>query len=251
MITEILTSLGLTPEQVEIYESLLTNGFQTAAQLGKSTKVQRTYVYPVAKELVVKGLVAMDKKGRTTVFIPQSPDHLLTQAEEVKTKAIQAQKALEGILPSLKSKYQAIETKPVVTYYEGVEGIKKVYLDTIKEKQPILALVETSKVEQEIYNWVTKDYLKLRVENQIPVQAIVASGPKTAAYVGRDEKELRETKIIPSDKYPFEHEINIYGSKVAILNHRRGSPLIGIIIDNPVIAKTFRSWFALTWESLK
>lgn len=250
MIEEILTSLGLTPEQVDIYQSLLTNGSQTATKLAKTTKVQRTYIYRVAQELVAKGLVAMDKKDRTTVFVPQSPDHLLTQAEEVKTKAIQAQTALEGILPSLKTKYQAIEAKPTVTYYEGVEGIKKVYMDTIKEGKPILAMVETSKVEPDIYEWITKEYVKLRVEAKIPVKAIVASGQKTQSYERQNDAELRETKRIDSEKFPFEHEINIYGTKLAIINHRKGTTLMGIIIDNPVVAKTFKSWFELTWLNL-
>lgn len=248
--TDILTSLGLTPEQVDIYESLLTHGPQSAGSLAKTTHVQRTYIYRVAGELVTKGLVAMDKKGKTSLYIPQSPDHLLTQAEELKSKATQAQKALEGILPSLKTKYQAIEAKPVITYYEGIEGIKKVYLDTIKEGKPILALVETSKADPEIYDWVTAEYVKLRISANISVRAIVATGSKTEEYTLRDKTELRETKTVNSERFPFEHEINIYGNKVAIINHRKGTQLIGIIMDNPVIAKTFRSWFELTWSGI-
>ncbi|RJR28546.1 hypothetical protein C4564_04900 [Candidatus Microgenomates bacterium] len=246
-----LIKIGLSPEEVELYLSLLEKGAQSAAQLASSTSVKRTYVYRVASSLANKGLVTEAKHGRATVFEPNSPDHLLSLAEAKKIEAEQAQTSLEGVLSSLASKYRAIEAKPVVTYFEGPEGVKKVYRDTLTENGTILALVQTSKVDNEIYEWVTTKYAKNRIKAGIPVRAVVASGQKTKEYIGKNEAELRETKVIQNDKYPFEHEINIYGDKIAIINHRSGTKLMGIIIDNEIIAKTFRSWFEITWDQTK
>ena len=251
MIQEILTNLGLTSEEADIYQSLLNNGSQSASELDKTSKVKRTYVYRICQELAKKNLVTIEKKGQTTRFIPQSPDFLLTQAQEQKVKAEQAQQALETILVQLKSKFNRVEAKPTISYFEGIDGVKKVYLDTIKTNKPILALVETSKVDEKVYRWITTDYVRLRVIEKIPVKSIVASGPKTPIYTKLDKHELRETRIILSRQFPFENEINIYGDKIAIINHRRGSKLLGIIIDNPFIASTFRSWFMVTWKKLQ
>ncbi len=249
MYEDILTSLGLTDEQTQIYLSLLSRGPQTVSDLTKSTKVQRTYIYRIAEELIGKGLVAIEGKAKKTTFTPLSPDHLLRQAEDAKTKAERAHLALEGILPRLKEKYALIDQRPVVTYYEGIEGIKKVYMDTIQEGKEILAIVETSKVDKDIYKWVTTEYVEHRVKARIPVRAIVASGSKTEEYIKKNEAELRETVIVESNKFPFENEINIYGQKIALINHRIGTQLIGIIIDNSSIARTYRSWFELTWQT--
>ena len=251
MITEILTSIGLTPEQADLYASLLEHGAQTAGKLSKTTKIQRTYVYPVVRELVKKGLVAMEKKGRTTTFIPQSPERLLTQAEDVKTHAAQAYAALEGILPGLKTTYQAIEAKPTITYHEGVEGIKKIYMDTIKDEKTIYALVEPSTIDPDIHHWLMSQYVQLRKDHHIEAKVIVATGPQTQGFIRRDKAELRDTRVVSGKSYPFQHEINIYGTKVAIINHKKGTPFIGIIIDNPIIAATFRAWFDLTWDRVK
>lgn len=251
MIAEILTSIGLTPEQAELYTSLLDHGAQTAGKLSKTTKIQRTYVYPVARELVKKGLITMERKGRTTTFIPQPPERLLSQAEDVKIHAAQAYAALEGLLPSLKTKYSAAESKPVVSYFEGIEGIKKVYMDTIKEGKTIYALVEPSKIDRTIHEWLMSQYVKLRKDHHIEAKVIVATGPQTQVFIRRDEAELRDTRVVSGKSYPFQHEINIYGTKVAIINHKKGTPCIGIIIDNPVIAATFRAWFDLTWDRIK
>ncbi len=250
MTNQILVNTGLSPDQSEIYLSLIEHGSQTAISLAKTTKVKRTYVYKICQELARQNLIAIEQKGRTTFFNPLSPNIILNKLSEKKSQIESAEIGLQNLLPSLLSKFRLIDKKPVITYYEGIEGIKKVYLDTLSENKPILALVETSKVHPEIYQWVTTVYAPNRVKQQMSVKAIVTTGSKTKIYTNLDKAQLRETKIINSKDFPFEHEINLYGNKIAIINHNKNGPLIGIIIDNSQIATTFRSWFNLTWSKL-
>lgn len=248
---ETLQQIGLSPEETEIYLTLLNKGSLSAAQIGSFTKVKRTYVYKIVEGLMQKGLVSQNKESRTTVFAPNSPDHLLTLANKKKEQAENAHNQLEAYLGNLRVLFGAVDSKPTVQYFEGIEGIKKVYLDTLKHSGPLLALVETSSVHPEIYNWVTEKYVYKRVEAGIEVKAIVSTGEKTENYVEKNKEELRETKVIPSRQYPFKHELNIYGDKVAILNHNKDSELLGIIIENKLIAETFKAWFELTWGGIK
>lgn len=243
-------NLGLTPDQSSIYLALLDSGPQTAIALARLTGIKRTYIYHLCKELEKENLLRLTQKGRTTFFQAQPPDLLLTKAQEKKAQAETSLIALESLLPDLQAKYRLNDIKPTISYYEGIEGIKHVYLDTLKSPTPILALVETSSVDKDIYNWVTQVYAPERVKQKIPVQTIVESGNKTATYVKKNTTELRETKTILSSKFPVEHEINIYGEKIALINHKAGSKLMAIIIDNKDIADTFRSWFKLTWSLL-
>lgn len=247
---DLLLSLNLSAEQTGIYLSLLHHGAQSASQLARSTKVKRTYIYTVCKELAKLGLVKTVLTGKTSIFVPNSPDILLTLSDQIQLQAKAAKTNLENILPDLSSLFRLTESKPIITYYEGLEGVKKTYLDTIKTGQPLLSIVETSKVDQKVYDWVTTDYVKARIKANIPVRAIVASGEKTETYTSLDEKELRQSRIVPSQNFPFENEIVIYGEKVAIVKHKAGTKLIGIIIDNVEIAATFRSWFELTWKTI-
>lgn len=46
-----LINAGLSPEQADIYLSLLDHGPQTAISLAETTKVKRTYVYKICQEL--------------------------------------------------------------------------------------------------------------------------------------------------------------------------------------------------------
>lgn len=245
-----LQNLGLSADQTAIYLTLLSSGPQSAISLAKLSGIKRTYIYHLCKELEKEGHIKLAQKGRTTYFSAQSPDLLLAKAQEKKALAETALLTLQSILPELQSKYRLTDTKPVVSYFEGLEGIKKVYLDTLTATTPILALVETSSVEPEIYQWVTKEYVKERIKKGINVQAIVETGDKTSSYIAKNEAELRESKTVPATKHPFEHEINIYDDKVALINHRAGTKLLGIIIDNKDVATTFRSWFELTWRNI-
>lgn len=250
MVTEVLNSLGLSIEESEIYSTLLDKGQLSASEIAKNSKVKRTYVYAVCKSLIKKGLIQQLTEKNITKFAPLSPDHLMDLAERQKQEALKASQTLEGILPTLKNKFGTIESKPVITYYEGVEGIKKIYKDTLNDRNEMHSLVETSSVNEDVYKWLTSEYVKERVKRNIKVKAIVASGQNTKIYTSLDKNELRETKVINRDKFPFENEINIYGNKVAIVSYKKNSKLLGIIIDNPLLAKTFKSWFKLTWSSI-
>lgn len=251
MMTDILTSLGLTPEQVDIYESLLTHGPQTAGSLAKTTQVQRTYIYRVAGELVTKGLVAIDKKGKTSLYIPQSPDHLLTQAEEMKSKATQAQKALEGILPSLKTKYQAIETRPLITYYEGIEGLNKIFQDIYAPKsEPVYGCVDLEKAQGAVDDKIMAELIPLRIRNNVKAMTLLAESEKAEDVHKKDGESLRESVLLDKKDYPMPAEIDVYEDKIAMLSYHKGE-FVGALIQNRDIATSLKSIFRLAFEAKK
>ena len=134
MLTDILTGLGLTNEEATLYQALLDHGTQSAAALSKSSGIQRTYIYKIGKALSDRHLITMQRVKATTLFSPLSPDNLMIQAENQKQQASQAESALESLLPDLRTKYQSNEAKPTVTFFEGKEGIKKIFQDIYAPK---------------------------------------------------------------------------------------------------------------------
>jgi len=81
-------------------------------------------------------------------------------------------------------------------------------------------------------------------------RTIINSGSWTEGYVTEDPKELRESRNVTQEDFGFQNEVNIYGDKVAIINSTKDEKLIGILINNPLIAATLRGWFELTWSKL-
>lgn len=246
MLIDTLKNIGLTSEQADIYLSLLSHGAQSAGQLAKSTKVQRTYIYKICQELIKKGLISQKKKARGTTFTPLSPDYLLSIAQEQKAKILEAQTSLEEVLPQLKDKFTSIEDKPIVKVFEGEDGIKKANLLVLAEKKEILTyLVINKEIDKKLADF-WKKYYDIRIRDKIFVRAITPNTPEGIEYKNNDSKQLRITRLIPSDQFEFTIEKNIVGNKVAFFSIQ-GNKLVSTIIENKAIADTEKAIFELVW----
>lgn len=242
-----LINAGLTPEQADIYLSLLDHGPQTAISLAKTTKVKRTYVYKICQELAHQNLVNIEQHGRTTTFSPTSPIAIQSQIDAKKNQINSAQLIFDNILPSLESKYRLIETKPTITYYEGVHGFKKIYSEIIKDKNDVLlfrsVFDDKNKETQDIINKALENQVRLKIHTQT-ITPIVSDTKKT--YLNLDKKRLVNRHITRNPKFLLNSQIIIFGDKVAITSFKE--KITSTIIDNKDISQTFRQIFYLLWD---
>lgn len=246
-----LEQFGLTAKEARIYEILLKLGESPAGAIIKETGFKRATVYKSLYSLEDKSLVNQKKTGTKILFKPASPTQLTALAEAQMRSLERARSDLQAILPDLKSEYILSVERPVVSTFEGVEGLKQIYLDTIREGKPIYAALTTHEVDPKLYTWLLRSYTKKRVEAKIFAYVLVSSEGEFHKYVKRDAKEMRETRVVSAETYPFEHEINIFGDKVAFIDFRKSGSLIGIIIHHPRIAKTMMAIWNIAWDSLK
>ena len=63
-----------------------------------------------------------------------------------------------------------------------------------------------------------------------------------------DKAEMRETALVPPDKYYFSPEINVYDNKVMIASWREK---LGIIIESSEIADAMKKIYELAWAEAK
>ncbi len=240
-----LTSLDLTPKEISLYELMLTLGESPAGIIISKSGLKRATAYKLLYSLIDKKLASQTKVKKKIHFRP-APPNTLSQLFNARQKELSdAKSSLDALISDLNSSYLLSVEKPIVTTFEGVSGLKKIYLDTLKEGKTIYALLQTGEVNPELFEWLTKDYVKRRVKSNIKAHVIVAIGDWSEEYSKRNQKESRDTVLVPSIKFPFEHEINIYGNKVAIIQGKKNELPIGIIIQHPIIARTFKAWFDL------
>ena len=248
MIETVLTNLGLSSEEIDVYRSLLEHGPQTAAQLGKTTKVKRTYVYRVVSGIVAKGLVTQTKKDRAILFSPNSPDLLLDLAQTKKQVLEQTQETLENILPSLKEKYRLVESKPVITYFEGVEGIKKVFKNIYRPKQePVYGCVDLEKADEAVPGYIINTLIPLRIKNKVFAKSLIAKSAQAESVARQDQETLRESILLEKKTHPLPAEIDVYEDKIALLSFAKGQ-FVGVLIQNQDIATSLKSIFKLAFE---
>lgn len=243
-----LETLGLSQKESQIYELLLKLGETPAGVIIKNTGLKRATTYKVLASLEKHGLVTHKEIEKIIRFKPEPPTQLTALAENQYQNLERAKEMLKTVLPGLSSAYLFSVEKPVVSIFEGVEGLKDIYEDTLREKKTISALLTTAEIEPEMYSYLTRSYAPKRAKAGIKAKVILASGKKAGEYEKKNKKELRETRVVSSQKFPFKLEVDIYGDKIAFINYKKEETLMGIIIKNPLIAQTAQAWFNLAWQ---
>lgn len=245
-----LQEIGITETEAKLYELLLKLGEVPITTLIRESKMKRPTVYKAVHSLTSKDLVHQRDIRKKLHVRPESPSKLQEIADRKYKEIEQTKASLTALLPGLALSYANSTDKPVVRVYEGLEGLKEIYLDTIKENQPVSAILQASIVEPELYDWLNNVYVKKRLKAKMHAKVIMDSGSASKDYIEKSKNSYRTVKVVDQKRFPFQHEVDIYGDKVAFIHYRKDEPLIGIIIHHPQITKTMRAWFDLTWESL-
>jgi sugar-specific transcriptional regulator TrmB len=196
-----LTQFGLNEKQAIIYLAMLELGASSAIQLAKKTGILRTTVYDVLIELEKKGLLSQTKKGKKRLFFAADPENLEKILEEKKDR-------LQELMPALKSLMNTSGTKPVIRYYEGLEGIKEVYRDTLKYRGELVAYV-TENIITRLGKDFSDEYKAKRVKSQITLRVIGPDTEEIKEYKKTDQKDLKESQLVPKEGFPFIIEMNI------------------------------------------
>ena len=140
-----------------------------------------------------------------------------------------------------------VSGRPKVRFYEGVNGLKDVYEDTLTSHEEILAYANVDQMHQTLTGYFPK-YYERRTEKNISIRAIIPNSPVGRNRASEDKKEKRETELVPIEKYNFSPEINIYDNKVMIASWREK---LGIIIESAEIADAMKKIYELAWLGAK
>lgn len=236
-----LVKSGLSPKEATVYLANFELGEATASRISQKSGIKRPTTYIELDSLIKKGLVSQSNKKNLKYYTAQSPKVILAILEENK-------KELEKNMTSLLSLGTAIDKKPSVRYFEGEDGIKEAYRDTLATPN------------QEIQSWFSassslgsesfqeKYYIPERQKKNIWIRAILPNSPELKPYLAKNNEQLRKSRLIDPAKYNLENEIILYSkNKTAILNY---GDRLGVIIESPKIHDSIKQIFEIMWEIL-
>lgn len=235
----LLKSLNLTDDQAAVYVAALELGQTTMLGLAKKSGVNRTKIYRFIDELKNRQLMTETRKRKRNLYSGVHPEQLVEITKETTRE-------LENALPELLAIYNRSRTKPKVTFYEDVEGMKEVYADTLKERKEIVGWSDYEYSFKVMRNYLTH-YPEERVKRNIFYKVIARENPESRRLQKIGLKELREVRITPSGDQ--QTELYVYGNKVAHLSFR-SNPVFAVIIEDPAIASTMRQIWKEAWSKL-
>ena len=125
--------LDLSPAERTAYEALITNGPMTPPQLGKLANLTRVNAYAALRGLAQKGLAQEKTVNKKRVYTPEPPTKLAGLAQAKAEQARAGQKAIEALIPSLMNQFSLISDRPGISHYEGLDGIIKIYEDSLRQ----------------------------------------------------------------------------------------------------------------------
>lgn len=243
---EILLKGGLSENEAKIYLALLELGKGTVSEITRKASLNRTTGYDVLDGLVAKGLASVSGKEPKQEYLAESPDRIEMLLEKKKKEGEENFKEIKNLIPELKSMHN-VAGRPKVRFYEGTSGLVEVYEDTLTSHETIRAYATVDDMHKALPNYFPAYYHR-RAGRGIAIRAIIPSTEIGKERAGHNKEEMRETALIPPDKYYFSPEINIYDDKVMIASHREK---LGIIIQSAEIADAMKIIHDLAWAEAK
>lgn len=234
---DILLNSGFQEKEARLYIAGIELGEDTIQQIAKYAGIKRPTAYDILENLEKRGLFSLSVKGKKKYYLAEDPENIL---RILKSREQEFSRAM----PDLKMLLTAGDKKPRVRFFEGVEGLKAVYWDSLTSKKTLLVYGSIDDMYEAMSKEFVKEYVEERVKRGLDVRGLIPATVAGQEYIKRDKEELRHLILVPKDRFYFSNEITIYNDKISILSFPER---IGVIIESKKIAETQRSIFELAW----
>lgn len=241
-----LKSIGLEEKEARVYLAALELGPTNIQNLTRKSGVKRSTVAEMVKNLKSMNLLSETVKGKRKVFIAASPENL---KKSIKAK----EQLLNEILPELRSINNVGAVKPKIMFFEGKDGIREIYKDTLSVKNKTTLWI--SPIQSMLDN-IGEDFLNKYVEERtrlgIWVKSVYVTSQKVADYKYLKpetfEKTLRKIRFTP-EEISIANTMCIYDDKVAIMSSQKES--FGFVVESRDYANMMSVYHNLLWEISK
>jgi sugar-specific transcriptional regulator TrmB len=248
MFEKYLQEIGLSDKESAVYLALLSVDNDSVVDLSKKTKINRTTIYPVLESLAKKGLISEVKVDKKIRFQAEPPERLVTFVERQKILFEEKAERVKDIVPQLKSVQRESGQKPVISYYDGKEGVLSAMNEYFGDNSGGTAYFVYSKdlVDEIFTSSEVAHAKKNRINYKIESKAIYT---KENGEIVKKEGEMSDRIRVDSKKYPIKCDIGIYRDHVRI--HTLGNRISAIYIESKDVAESLASLFKLAFDNLK
>lgn len=241
-----LQQLGLSDKEAATYLAILKLENASPHQIAAEAAIERTTVYKILEELAIKGLVAKSIKGTRLVYSAESPENLKQMVER-------QNHLVEKIFPTLLAFQGKNKKRPNIRYYDNIEGIKKVLIDSLNSTEKVRR--DFASVES-IVDFLGQTFIDHQIEQRVAKGIEVRSLRSIASKESVDEKDwslrasnkdvLREARYL-NEKFIFEQVIIIYDQTVSIFSSKKES--FALQIDSRELSQAMKVLFDIAWHS--
>lgn len=245
MITNLLKIFDLNEKERNVFMQVLQLGGQPASQIARLMEIPRNTARDILDKLAKKGLLSCSRQGNTHYYSVESVPNMLRFLEIQKKRTLSHMDQQIEFVTQYKDALQPNKyhrSRPKVTFYEGQDGLRRVYEDTLTSSETIRAYASLQDMYEGLPNYFP-EYFKRRAKRKIHIRAIFPDCKEAYERQLADEKEYRTSLIVPKD-FHFTPEMNIYDNKFIIVSWKEK---LAIMIESQEIADAMKAVFELAW----
>lgn len=243
MDSSILTEVGLTKKEADVYLALLSLGSSSASSIIQKTGFHRAVVYDLLERLIEKGLVGFAIKGRKKFFETTDPHRLIGILREKESKIM-------NILPQL-SELSQFKERLDVKIYKGKEGIKTVLEDVLRVKPKEWLVLGSGGETYKLLPAFLDELHRKRVKAKIKARGLFidnTNGRKRGEVLAK--QAYTKIEYLPKN-FLTPTVINIYGNRVALYSVTSNNIPFVIMIEAKQLTQSFIEYFEWAWQLSK
>lgn len=244
---EPLKNIGLSNEQIAIYQVLLEYGKLPASTIASKSNISRVITYKILDQLVSLGIVTkIEQEKAVAVFSPADPENLKKLVDMKKQELVNLETNCDAAISLLKPQFNILRDKPGVRFYEGPEGIKKVLEDSLFAEEIIYSYADIDAIDSRIPE-INKEYVAKRSKRNIHKKAILPDTPHARELLKNYHSDITETKLVKLSLESFPTVMQIYDGKVSYITFS-DKDMIGTIIEDKNIYQMHKALFEYLWS---
>lgn len=241
-----LNEAGFSGTEIFILKKLLGEDALTlrelAAKTGKSTGVLDQAMKKLLKKRIVTREIINDVPKYILQSLQSVQDWMREDMQQKQQMIVRKYENFEAFLATIQKGKQ----RPEMEYFEGLEGIKRAYLQLLGRGKVLLRYGPTpwSTDEDPLHDfWV--EYFRECKKRDVFSRIITHDTPLGRKYQSRDAFEYRQSLLVDTFEYPFKFERIIIGDTVACFQIAEKR---ACFIRYPELAEEERVFFERLWH---
>lgn len=237
----ILKKVGLSTNEIKVYEALLTLGRSKTGSVIHRSEVGSSQTYQALTSLVKRGLVSYQVRNNVRYYQAELPDVLI---EDTRQSVL----ALEGLSQEIKDSAIRKESRNFINTFEGKDGFRKAfsmqYEDLVEEGETLYITGFKKSVPslRELRNFLKKPN-QVAEEKGCVIKMVLDEHFRN--NLEEREGDAYEVRFLPSQYFT---PMGISVCKKEVLMSVWGGQPMAISIAEPSVVKSFMKNFEVLWE---
>lgn len=251
----ILTKLGLTENEKDLYLAFLQYREKTAAYVARKIQMDKSSAYRAVEELEKRGLLIKHPKKKGTTYSANDPENLKQLIEQKRNKLESQEKDLDSFIKLIKKDLKQSIRQTYIKLEKGIESWQNAMDDALESKEKLIRerfYLSAPQFRSEQHVKFVNNYVKRRVSKKIHIRQLDRSIKGSTFYEVMDtsEKLLKEVRILP-DSLMDSNNFRVWDDTINIVSYDETKEFILITIKDKYVAELMKNMYDFIWKRSK